>query len=161
MEFTGFWYNPNIHGCAEYQSRLMTAGFLFQHLSRPLIIVDPDSADFLDGLTTAHKAGKRCEFCWNRRLEKTAQAARDSGFDAFTTTLLASRHQEHQRIKEIAEEISRRHKVVFLYRDFRTDDSREAKNLSRRLGLYHQNYCGCLFSEWEKYRRQNEPAQGN
>lgn len=144
---TGYWYNPNIHPYPEYQKRLMTAGFLFQNFSLPLIVADPDFTEFLAGLVSNEKEGNRCSFCWRRRLEKTAEQAKTEGFDGFSTSLLASPHQDHQKIKDMGEEISREFKIPFYYRDFRTLWKATRKE-SRMMGLYHQNYCGCLYSQW-------------
>ncbi len=152
-QLTGYWYNPNIHPYSEYQRRLMTAGFLFENLRLPLQTEQPDFSDFLAGLVGAQRKGERCLFCWRHRLEKVASAAKTGGFDAFTTTLLASRHQDHEKLKELGLEISRKTGVEFLYRDFRLN-GKEAHARSRELGLYHQNFCGCLYSEWERFEKR-------
>lgn len=149
-QLTGYWYNPNIHPYSEYQRRLMTAGFLFGNFQLPLIVEKADFPDFLAGLVGAQREGNRCRFCWRHRLEKVALAAKKGGFDSFTTTLLASRHQDHQALKELGWETARRVGVPFLYRDFRIK-GKEAHARSRERGLYRQNYCGCLYSEWERF----------
>ena len=155
FQLTGYWYNPNIHPYSEYQRRLMTAGFLFGNLQLPLLVERASFSDFLSGLVEAQREGGRCLFCWRHRLEKAALAAKTGGFDGFTTTLLASGHQDHQALKELGLEIGRRVGVPFLYRDFRVN-GKEAQARSRGLGLYHQNYCGCLYSEWERFVKKTE-----
>ena len=130
----------------------MTVGFLFENLRLPLLVVEADFSDFLLGLVGAQREGSRCFFCWRQRLEKVALAAKKDGFDSFTTTLLASSHQDHQALKELGLEIGRRVGVPFLYRDFRVN-GKAAHARSRRLGLYRQNYCGCLYSEWERFEK--------
>jgi len=127
----------------------MTAGFLFENLRIPWLVEKADFFDFLSEMVKAQREGGRCLFCWRYRLEKVARAAKAGGFDGFTTTLLASRHQDHQVLKELGLETGRRVGVPFLYRDFRVN-GKEAYARSRELGLYRQNYCGCLYSEWEK-----------
>ena len=154
-QLTGYWYNPNIHPYSEYQRRLMTVGFLFGNLQLPLIVEHADFSDFLSEMVGAQREGKRCLFCWRHRLEKVVLAAKTGGFDAFTTTLLASRHQDHEKLKELGLEISRKTGVEFLYRDFRVNE-KTAHAQSRELGLYHQNYCGCLYSEWERFTKKTE-----
>ncbi len=149
-QLTGYWYNPNIHPYSEYQRRLMTAGFVFGNFQFPLLTEAADFPDFLSGLVEAQHKGERCLFCWRHRLEKVALAAKAGGFDAFTTTLLASRHQDHGKLKELGLEISSKTGVPFLYRDFRVNE-KAAPAQSRELGLYRQNYCGCLYSEWERF----------
>ena len=153
IQLTGYWYNPNIHPYSEYQCRLMTAGFLFGKLQIPLIVEEADFSGFLAGLVKAQRDGKRCLFCWQQRLEKTALVAKKGGYDGFTTTLLASSHQDHQALKELGLEIGGRTGILFVYRDFRLG-GKEARSESRRLGLYHQNYCGCLYSEWERNNKK-------
>ena len=154
-QLTGYWYNPNIHPYSEYQRRLMTVGFLFEKLRLPLLAEQADFSDFLSGLVEAQREGSRCPFCWRHRLEKVALAAKSNGFDGFTTTLLASSHQDHQALKELGLEIGRRVGVPFLYRDFRVNE-KAAHARSRELGLYRQNYCGCLYSEWERFLGKTE-----
>jgi len=154
-QLTGYWYNPNIHPYSEYQRRLMTAGFLFGNLQLPLLVEQADFSDFLSGLVGAQREGGRCLFCWRHRLEKVALAAKTGGFDGFTTTLLASSHQDNQALKELGLEIGRKVGVPFLYRDFRIG-GKEAHARSRGLGLYRQNYCGCLYSEWERFVEKTE-----
>jgi hypothetical protein len=152
-QLTGYWYNPNIHPYSEYQRRLMTAGFLFENLRISWLVEPADFSGFLSELVGAQREGSRCLFCWRHRLEKVALAAKTGGFDVFTTTLLASSYQDHQALKELGLEIGEKVGVPFLYRDFRIG-GKEARAQSRNLGLYHQNYCGCLYSEWEKFNER-------
>jgi predicted adenine nucleotide alpha hydrolase (AANH) superfamily ATPase len=94
--------------------------------------------------------GERCGDCFRLRLSKTADVAHEKGLSAFTTTLLISPYQKHELIREIGGEIARERGVEFYYEDFRTG-FRESHRLSRELNLYHQKYCGCVYSEWERY----------
>ena len=80
------------------------------------------------------------------RMERTACAAKEKGFDAFSTTLLISPYQKHELLVDEAERAGERHKTVFFYRDFRPL-FREGRTEARRLELYMQKYCGCIFSE--------------
>jgi epoxyqueuosine reductase len=159
IELTGYWYNPNVHPYSEYQRRLMTAGFLFGKLQIPLIEEEAEFSGFLSGLVEAQREGRRCLFCWRHRLEKAALAAKAGGYDGFTTTLLASSHQDHQALKELGLEIGKKAGTEFFYRDFRIG-GKEAFARSRRLGLYHQNYCGCLYSEWERFVNSSKKTGG-
>ena len=93
----------------------------------------------------------RCAFCYRVRLEKTAAAAKEAGYPAFSTTLLVSPYQDHELIRQIAEEAAARNGVEFLYRDFRPL-FREGQKEARARGMYMQKYCGCIFSEEERYR---------
>ena len=92
----------------------------------------------------------RCAFCYRVRLEKTAAAAKEAGYPAFSTTLLASPYQDHERIRLTAEDAAARNGVEFLYRDFRPR-FRESQKEALAMGLYMQKYCGCIFSEEERY----------
>jgi len=94
---------------------------------------------------------RRCAFCYRLRLEKTAALAVEKGCDAFSTTLLISPHQNHELIREIGESLATRYGVSFLYRDFRPR-FRQGQNQAREAGYYMQKYCGCIYSEEERYR---------
>jgi predicted adenine nucleotide alpha hydrolase (AANH) superfamily ATPase len=87
------------------------------------------------------------------RLEQTAKFAAENGYEAFTTTLLISPYQNHELIVKVAEETAKRYEVRFLYRDFRPL-FREGQDVAREKGFYMQKYCGCIFSEEERYRKQ-------
>ena len=98
----------------------------------------------------------RCvKYCYRVRMEQTAKFAKENGFDAFTTTLLISPYQRHDELKEICEEVAQKYGVKFLYRDFRIG-FREGQAKARELGMYMQKYCGCVFSEEDRYFRHNK-----
>jgi len=78
-----------------------------------------------------------------------------TGYEAFTTTLLVSPYQNHELLKQVGEEMAEKYGVEFLYRDFRPG-FREGQNEARQLGLYMQKYCGCVFSEEERYLQRNK-----
>ena len=96
------------------------------------------------------RADDRCRHCYRLRLKETARAAREGGFDAFTTTLLLSKHQDHEEIKEAGREAAGGAGVEFLERDFRPG-WKEHWKLTEDYGLYKQQYCGCIYSEFERY----------
>ena len=79
--------------------------------------------------------------------------AAEHGFAAFTTTLLASVYQDHDKIAQAAERYARQYGVTFLYRDFRPN-FRAGNQRARELGFYMQKYCGCVFSEADRYQKQ-------
>ena len=87
------------------------------------------------------------------RLDETARYAAEHGFDSFTTTLLISPYQNHELIVRVANEVGAAHGVTFLYRDFRPH-FRDGQAIAREKGFYMQKYCGCIFSEEERYRKQ-------
>ena len=96
----------------------------------------------------------RCQdYCYPVRLEQTAKYAKENGYEAFSTTLLVSPYQKHEELKNIGEQIAKKYGLQFLYRDFRTG-FREGQAKARELGMYMQKYCGCIFSEEERYEKQ-------
>jgi predicted adenine nucleotide alpha hydrolase (AANH) superfamily ATPase len=145
----GFFYNPNIHPYQEYQRRLEAVQIYTQQAAVEVIYRDEYNLEaFLRGV--AFREEERCRFCHHLRLEATAQVARHGKFDAFTSTLLYSKHQDHELIKEIGEALAKEQGVQFLARDFR-DGWKEGIEESKALGLYRQQYCGCIYSEKERY----------
>ncbi|MDR0315587.1 MAG: epoxyqueuosine reductase QueH [Treponema sp.] len=151
-----FWYNPNIHPCTEYQNRRDAfIRFAAAHCPEPEIIDKYGLRSFLQDIGRATEAPERCEVCYRLRLEQTAAHAAKNGFDAFSTSLLASPYQRHDTIRRIGEELAAGYGVVFLYRDFRPL-FRQGQAQARALGLYMQKYCGCVFSEEERYAQRQD-----
>ena len=103
----------------------------------------------------AFRESKRCTFCYHDRLLATCKTAKRGKFDAFTTTLLYSKFQNHELISSIGDEIGRKEGVRFLYRDF-SQGWKQGIEESKRLGLYRQQYCGCIYSEKERFYRERE-----
>jgi predicted adenine nucleotide alpha hydrolase (AANH) superfamily ATPase len=97
-----------------------------------------------------YRESDRCIHCYHDRLSVTARLAKRGKFDSFSTTLLYSKFQQHQTIKSVGESVGRAVGVPFLYNDFRTG-WKEGVEVSKRLGLYRQQYCGCIYSEKERY----------
>ena len=95
----------------------------------------------------------RCTYCYEHRLEGTAPYAAEHGFSAFTSTLLASVYQNHDLIAAAAERFAKQYGVAFLYLDFRPN-FRAGNQRARELGFYMQKYCGCVFSEQDRYQKQ-------
>jgi predicted adenine nucleotide alpha hydrolase (AANH) superfamily ATPase len=145
----GFFYNPNIHPYQEYQRRLASMREYEKQAAIQVIYRDEyDLEEFLRGV--AFREDERCRFCYHLRLEATAKVAMHGKFDAFTSTLLHSRHQNHELIKAIGETVGKEQGVQFLYKDFR-DGWKQGIEESKSLGLYRQSYCGCVYSEKERY----------
>ena len=151
-ETTGFWYNPNIHPYTEHQKRLESMKLLSAKLDMPLIVAD--GYDIIEYFR--HVAGheeERCRRCFELRLAKTAETAREKDYAAFTTTLLISPHQKHEIIKETGERVAGGKGVEFLYADLRKRYS-DSRHVTKPMELYRQQYCGCVYSEWERYSEQ-------
>jgi len=148
---TMLWHNPNIHPFVEYKNR-RTAAMDFAAIKQL-----PVEADELYGLRdfvmeVAGNIDNRCTHCYRVRLEFTAKQAAKSGFAAFSTTLLASPYQNFDAICKFGQELAAEHGCKFIVRDFR-DGFRVAMDEAREMGLYMQKYCGCVFSEEERYRK--------
>jgi predicted adenine nucleotide alpha hydrolase (AANH) superfamily ATPase len=167
-----FWYNPNIHPYIEYKSR--HDSFLRFVKEKRFYFFEEDVyglRPYLEGVFTEtkgfqEKAGcDRCAFCYRLRLEKTAAFAAENDFDTFSTTLLISPFQDHRLLMQMGEEIGARYGVAFYYKDFRPY-FREGQRRARAEEFYMQKYCGCIFSEEERYayqapvNRQGQNADG-
>jgi predicted adenine nucleotide alpha hydrolase (AANH) superfamily ATPase len=148
-EVFGFFYNPNIHPFQEYRRRLDAVEAFFHSRKNRLIIQDDyDLEGFLRAVVFREET--RCSYCYHRRLEATARMAKKSGFSAFTTTLLYSKHQNHEAVREIGENLAAEFEVPFVYEDFRPGWKQGIEE-SKSMGLYRQHYCGCIYSEKERY----------
>ena len=147
---TGFFYNPNIHPFSEMDRRRRAVADYADGGGLRVIFGDYDAEAFLRKLGTSTEAPSRCRACWRMRLEKTARRAREEDFDAFTTTLLVSPHQDRGAIVEIGSEAAGKFDVRFLDDDWRAG-FRQAQQAARENNIYRQKYCGCIFSEKERF----------
>ncbi len=153
-DITSYWYNINIHPFTEYKARLEALKLYTEMVNIPLII----EHDYGIRKFTANVIGNidgRCKFCYTSRLEKTVAYAKANGYDAFSTTLLVSPYQNHEMIMEIAKELAEKYDVKFIYQDFR-EGYRIGQQMARDAGIYMQKYCGCIYSEEDRYRKQIE-----
>ncbi|MDD2212344.1 MAG: epoxyqueuosine reductase QueH [Clostridia bacterium] len=148
-EIRGYFYNPNIHPYTEFTKRLETFTNYAQKIELPVILDEQYALEeFLRSVV--FREGERCRICYSSRLKKAAQIAKQGKFDAFTTTLLVSPFQKHELIKEIASSIAIETEVPFYYEDFRAG-FKEGVLKSKEEKMYRQQYCGCIFSEKERY----------
>ncbi len=148
-EVTGFFYNPNIHPYTEYQRRLEAVRQWAETVSAPVVYKDDYALEeFL--AKVAPCPADRCTACYRMRLGAAAAEARRLNLDAFTTTVLYSIYQKHDLIKQIGEDVSLKHGIQFYYQDFRPG-WKQGIALSRQYNLYRQKYCGCIYSEKERY----------
>jgi predicted adenine nucleotide alpha hydrolase (AANH) superfamily ATPase len=150
LSITGFFYNPNIHPYLEFQRRLQSLKQWLEGVDIKCIIrADYVIEDFLR--MVAFREAERCRLCYLMRLEAAAAVAKRGHFDSFSTTLLYSKFQQHELIRETGETVSKKYGVPFYYEDFRVG-WKEGIRLSKEKNLYRQQYCGCIYSEWERYR---------
>lgn len=160
----GYFYNPNIHPYREFRRRI---GALVTMMEKTGFEAEIDREY---GLTeymrrVVFHEENRCEICYDLRLEAAAKRAAEQGADAFTTTLLYSRYQNHGLLREKCARYAQHYGVAFLYRDFR-QGWQQGIDAALRMDLYRQPYCGCIYSEQERYdkklrkrlRRQRENA---
>ena len=149
----GYFYNPNIHPYLEYKKRLDTVREFSSRVGLEVHYRDGYDLDlFL--LRIAGKGTRRCEHCYRMRLDAAAVAAREKKVGAFTTSLLYSKFQKHDLIKGIAQEMASERGIEFYYEDFRRG-WREGIVESKAMGLYRQQYCGCIYSEKERYEKRS------
>jgi len=153
MDFAGFYYNPNIHPLMEYLRRKEALAEVGRRMSVEIAFADQeyDPAVFLR--QAAFREADRCRSCYALRLDRAAREARDKGFEGFTTTLLYSKYQDHEAIRAAGEAAAEAHGVAFAYEDFRPGWD-EGIRLSKEWELYRQPYCGCIFSEFDRYRKK-------
>ena len=148
-DVTAFFFNPNIHPYLEFKKRHETLNQYADHIGLPLIVEKQYGLrEFLKKTIFLEKG--RCAVCYQMRLEKTVFLAKSLGFEAFTTTLLYSKYQRHDLIVSLCKKLSGEHKIPFLYHDFREGWQLGVES-SLELGMYRQKYCGCIFSEQERY----------
>ena len=155
IEPTVYWFNPNIHPYMEYKARRDTLKSYTEMINVQAIFEENYGLrDFCKSVID--DLDNRCvKYCYRVRLEQTAKYAKENGFDTFSTTLLISPYQKHDELKKLGEEIAKKYGLEFLYRDFRVG-FREGQAKARELGLYMQKYCGCIFSEEDRYQNQFE-----
>jgi len=149
IEVSGFFFNHNIHPYQEYLKRRDAAQQMADLEGLQLFVKDDYLLEEFLARVAAEPAA-RCGYCYASRLDAVAAAAQQQGYDAFTSSLFYSRYQNHELMREKAEEASQQHNIAFLYRDFRPG-WQEGIRRSKELGLYRQQYCGCIYSEKERY----------
>lgn len=150
------WYmNPNIHPLAEYLRRREAVGECAARLGVPVICEDAawDIRAWLAAPEAQELPPARCEWCCGSRVRAAAAAARALGFAYFTTSLLYSRYQPHEAIAATGRELAAQGRPAFVYGDFR-EDWQAGIDRSKEWGLYRQPYCGCIFSEAERYHKK-------
>lgn len=151
-EFSSYFYNPNIHPWKEYEARFDSWRMLCNEKNVEAI----GEKDYpLEGWLAAvsREPANRCSFCYQSRLQATAKKAKELGFAAITTTLLISPYQNHELICDLARKAAETFGLEFYYYDFR-QFFRQGQNKAKELGLYRQKYCGCIYSEKERYLKK-------
>jgi predicted adenine nucleotide alpha hydrolase (AANH) superfamily ATPase len=158
-DVSGFFSNANIQPREEYLLRLDEARRVAAAAGVPLLEDDYDPDGWI-ALTRKFKdepeKGRRCDVCYAMRLGRTAETARDRGFDLFTTVMSLSPWKKAATMNRIGRLFARRHGIRFLEADFKKKDGfRKSIVMSREAGLYRQDYCGCLYSRNRKIDGQS------
>ena len=150
IEPTLYWYNPNIHPYTEYVARRDCVKEYAKRVGVDVIFNDEYGLDeFCKNV--ANNLNARCvNYCYPVRLRKTFEYAKANGYDTVTTTLLYSIYQKHDFIKKLMEDLSKEFDIDFLYIDFRKGFWKGHDKATEQ-GLYMQKYCGCIFSEEDRY----------
>lgn len=178
-DFSGLWYNPNIHPYKEYNLRLKSLKklsdmwkidveyleeyrpgdyFTMFNITDKKLINDICSGEIIgsngpDSSNDFPGFPDRCKSCYLLRLEKTAEHAKKQGFNSFSTTLLISPYQDIELIVSTGNTLAEKYNIMFYYKDFRPW-FRQAMNQAGELELYRQKYCGCIFSREERKQKK-------
>lgn len=137
-----YYYNPNIHPRSEYQSRLKAVQDIIGGVGIKIIIPDWKPSDYFEAIKTT-KRGVRCIDCWNLRIGKTAQYAKEHGYDYFSTTLVSSQYQDAIKVRQIGEAWAKKAGIEFVV-PLQICTKLETK------GFYKQFFCGCVYSLKER-----------
>ena len=146
----GLFYNPNIHPLAEYRRRLEALKTYAGSQGLPVRIGEGWPVELWLRAVAGREGPERCRYCYRLRLEQAAEVCADEGLARFSTTLLYSKFQRHEWVREEGERAAELHKVEFIYRDLRLG-WKEGLRRTRELAIYRQRYCGCLLSERERF----------
>ena len=155
FDITIYYYNPNIFPESEYISRFNEQKrFVDDFIKENKIDIIKEKLNSevfyekVKGLENEPEGGERCLKCFDLRLKKTAEYAKENGFDYFTTTLTISPHKNAEAINEIGERIAAEIGMKYLFSDFKKKEGyKRSIQLSNEYNLYRQDYCGCVYSK--------------
>ena len=148
----GFFYRHNIHPYSECLKRQEALQTYAEQINLKVIYQEGyDLEGFIQNVT--FRESERCNYCYHDRLRSTALLARRGKFDYYSSTLLYSKHQQHELIRAMGESVGKSVGVPFLYRDYR-EGWKEGIECSKQMGLYRQQYCGCIYSEKERFFKE-------
>ncbi len=151
-DVVGLFFNPNIQPYSEYKKRLDTLTEYADMVGLKLIFSDDyPMEDFLRNVVFREE--NRCRYCYHTRLSYAAAVAKRGKFDGFTTTLLYSKLQDNDMIESQGKSVAKEKGVAFYCRNFR-EGWKEGIDISKALGMYRQQYCGCIYSEKERYYKR-------
>ncbi|OQX17730.1 MAG: hypothetical protein BWK80_39195 [Desulfobacteraceae bacterium IS3] len=149
LEVMGFFYKHNIHPYTECLKRQETLQRYAEMIALRVIWQEGyEPENFIRNVV--FRESDRCAYCYYDRLQSAALIGKRGKFDYFSSTLLYSKFQKHEMIRDIGESVGKKVGIPFLYKDFRIG-WKEGIEESKRLELYRQQYCGCIYSEKERY----------
>ncbi len=150
FEASAYFYNPNIENGEYIKRKNELIRFITETGWADLLECGHDEGEFysaVKGLESCPEGGKRCAECFRLRLKETARAAKENGYDYFTTTLTLSPLKDASLINSLGEELGKEYGVNWLYCDFKKENGYlRSLQLSKQYSLYRQDYCGCVFS---------------
>ena len=150
FDITVYFYNPNMDGEEEYRRRASELSRLAERFNIKWIIENFTPSEFysaIKGQENEREGGARCKNCFELRLKKTADYARKNEFEFFATTLTVSPLKNAQVLNDVGLSFNT-DAVKYLPTDFKKRGGyARSVELSKELGLYRQNYCGCEFSK--------------
>ncbi len=153
---TGVFVNPNIHPLNEYLRRRDAMVQCAEKLDLPMIWIDEawDIQNWTYTVSALQNQGQsRCSYCYASRFDTCAKLAKEQNFDAFCSSLLYSTFQNHEDIIKQAQIVSKKYATQFYYEDFRLG-WQKGIDISKEFNLYRQNYCGCIYSEAERFTKK-------
>lgn len=166
FKITVLYYNPNIFPKEEYEYRISEQAKLINAMNfeNPVEFISTEYTpmDFynnIKGLEGEKEGGKRCEKCFEIRLEKTAIMAKEMGFDYFVTTLSISPMKNSALLNKIGKELEDKYNVKYLLSDFKKRNGyKRSVELSKIYDLYRQDYCGCVYSKLERENKLEDTS---
>jgi epoxyqueuosine reductase len=149
-QVTAYYYNPNIYPVEEYEKRFLEIQKYCQKNQIPFIEEKPDQDEWfakIKGFEQEPERGKRCWLCYDMRLAKTAEYAKNHGFQFFGTDLSISPHKDAKKLNEIGKKLEKTFGLKYFEADFKKADGfKKAMAVSRQNEFYRQDYCGCIYS---------------
>jgi epoxyqueuosine reductase len=147
-----YFFNPNIHPYKEFRKRIEALSIVSSTMNFKVIYNNNYGlVDFLRKVVFHEK--NRCQICYDIRLKKTVEYAKNQGYDSFSTSLFYSRYQNHQTLIDICSQLAIESGIQFFYRDFR-DGWQSGIDQAKALNIYRQSYCGCIYSEQESHDKK-------
>lgn len=161
-----YFYNPNITFDYEYYKRIVEQKEMIEKMGYDIRVYEgvykpkEDFFEKIKGLENEREGGARCKVCYDLRIKETAKKAKEENYDFFATVLSISPMKNAAWINEIGEKYSKEFDIDFLYADFKKKNRYlRSIELSKKYGLYRQDYCGCVFSKLEREEKERKKME--